>query len=716
MSVTGSKRSNDKNQLTERQKSVIQILTKSSATHPITIGMISDSMGVSSRTILREIPAVEAWLTQNDFHLIRKPSVGLILDESLENKRLILELLEIETVHKAYPKEERRRRILGELLYATEPTKSYYFTSKFNISEGTLSSDLNHVSEWLKSYDIELIRRPGLGIFLKSREENYRQAIANVIYESMDEQEIMQLICGGGQDKESSVRALNRVFDLLDNSMMSKVEHILLASEKKLHIKYTDSAYIGLIVHIALAIQRIQNGEKIDMEDDRLQKLMMRPEFSIAEELADWIEEEFDIKIPKGEIGYITMHLSSSQIWSGQNGEGRNIDRVTLRQMSIEIIELVERELGMELSDIDSLLEDMCTHLAPAVSRMTMGIHIENSQMETLNEEYPKIMQATDKACQKVLCRELGIDEVPQSEVSFFAMHFGAAVEKKLERQKRVAVMVVCPTGVGTSRILEANLKKEFSFIDVRGAMSMFRIEPDELRAQGIDLIISTVNLTADFPCIVVSPLLQARDRRTIEQTILSMQAQKSKRPRSAKPEPFRDMTVDDIDEITRIGIELRDMLDHMVMDTVEMAKNRDAVIAKAGELFAEDERMAADIENGLYERDQLADTYIKQFHALMLHCTTTMVEHARIGYLKLEPPLYENGKVIFGAFVMLAPEGGEIARKLIGAVSAITVQDKSLTDKLRIGDWDGSRKSLEAGLSAYYKLYLMKRLGVEGK
>lgn len=105
------------------------------------------------------------------------------------------------------------------------------------------------------------------------------------------------------------------------------------------------------------------------------------------------------------------------------------------------------------------------------------------------------------------------------------------------------------------------------------------------------------------------------------------------------------------------MGLELQDMLRHVKLETVALAANRDAVIAAAGALFAENERMAADIENGLYERDQLADTYVKQFHALMLHCRTNMVEHPRLGYLRLEPPLYENGKVVFGAFVMLAPE-----------------------------------------------------------
>ena len=712
MSSMHSDRAKNKSQLTERQKSIIQILTKSSAAHPITVGMISEDMGVSSRTILREIPTVESWLTQNDFHLVRKPSVGLMLDESVENKRLILELLEAESVYKAYPKQERQRRILGELLYAKEPTKSYYFTSKFHISEGTLASDLNQISEWLKTYHIHLIRRPGLGIFLRSAEENYRQAIANVIYESMDEQTVMQLICGGElPSKGSRVPVQNRVFDLLDNSMMAQIEQILVESERKLHIRYADSAYIGLIVHIALAIQRIQNGEEITMEAERLQQLMMQPEYSIAEEMTDQLKDAFQIVIPKGEIGYITMHLCSSQIWSGSSNAARNIDQVALRQIAVEMIAQVERELGIPLSDDDNLLEDFCTHLAPAVSRMTMGVHIENSQLEMLREEYPQMMAATDKACQHVLCRELNLERVPESEVSFFAMHFGAAVEKKLQKQKRISVVVVCPTGIGTSRILEANLKTEFPFLDVRGILSMFRIDTERLRQQGVDLIISTVNLTTDFPCIVVNPLLQAGDRRVMEQAILSMRAQKKG---YQKQTPVKELTLDDINTITQMGLELQDMLRHVKLETVALAANRDAVIAAAGALFAENERMAADIENGLYERDQLADTYVKQFHALMLHCRTNMVEHPRLGYLRLEPPLYENGKVVFGAFVMLAPEEEGAAQQLLGAASSLLVENKTLTDQLQMGDWDGGRSSLAAGMSAYYKQHFMKRLGVE--
>lgn len=701
-------------QLTSRQKEIIQILTKFTASGPVTVGMISKMLGLSSRTILREIPRVEQWLMQNDFHFVRKPGVGLILDESVENQKLILELLEIESVQKEYSKEERRRRILGELLYADEPLKSYYFTSKFHISEGTLSSDLDEVAQWLQAYKIHLIRRPGVGIALDGEECSYRQAIANVVYESMDESQIMQMLCGEADEDGDAVALHNRVFGLFDRDMTARVEQILVECEQRLRIQYTDSAYVGLIVHIALAIRRIQNNEKIEMEREKLQRLMMMPEFSVAEEICDRLRETFAVNIPRSEVGFITMHLSSARIWPVDDRPERSIDTVHLRQMVREMIDSVQRQLHIDLQNSERLLEDLCNHAAPMLSRLAMGIHIENSQLDTVREEYPDIMLATQKACE-IMCRKAGLHEVPESEVSFLAMHFGAAVENKLQKQQTIAVMVICPTGVGTSRILEAGLTKAFTNIDVRGTMSAFHIDEDQLREQGIDLIVSTVNLAIEFPWICVSPILQTQDKRRIEAVLTSL------KPKKQSEEALlvrQHMTCDDIQRISRMGSELLDLLRNIKFDMMRTVHTRAEIIAQAGTLFATDDRAAACIEAGLYERDQIADTYIKQFHTLLLHCQTQMVEHARFGYIRLEPPLYEKGRIVLGAIVMLAPDnsGDTAAHQLIGAIGALLVEDKTLLDRLRTGDWDGSRACIETGLGVYYKQFLKKRIGVGGK
>ncbi len=78
---------NKKMGLTARQKAIIEILTKFTATNPVTISTISEKLKLSSRTILREMPDIERWLSENNFKFIRKPGVGLVLEESLENQK-----------------------------------------------------------------------------------------------------------------------------------------------------------------------------------------------------------------------------------------------------------------------------------------------------------------------------------------------------------------------------------------------------------------------------------------------------------------------------------------------------------------------------------------------------------------------------------------------------------------------------------------------------
>ena len=47
----------------------------------------------------------------------------------------------------------------------------------------------------------------------------------------------------------------------------------------------TDNAYVGLIVHLALAIERIMQGEKIEMDQMYLKQLKQEPEYDIAQKI-----------------------------------------------------------------------------------------------------------------------------------------------------------------------------------------------------------------------------------------------------------------------------------------------------------------------------------------------------------------------------------------------------------------------------------------------
>ena len=358
--------------LTARQRDIVRILAKT-AGKPVPVGAVSEKLNVSSRTILRELPAIEHWLDENDFTFIRKPGVGLSIEEGPESIQLLEELLDIGPAWSDISQKERRRQILGELLFVREPVKSTVFLSRFQISEGTLAKDLDALEEWLSGYQVHIQRRPGIGIFVEGTETAYRQAIANAALEFMDNGEILKMLRGNIREEQISESRLlkNRLFSFIDPQIVTFVEQILSVTEKELNIKYTDSGYMALIVHLSLSIRRLRSGEKIEMDPEELKNLSDLPEYTVAEQIAERIGRQFSLTIPTEEVGFITMHLSSARIWPQTRRMRSQLQSINTRQFVMSIVDQVEHELHLPFHTCNRMRSE--EHTSELQSRLSIS-------------------------------------------------------------------------------------------------------------------------------------------------------------------------------------------------------------------------------------------------------------------------------------------------------------------------------------------------------
>ena len=258
--------------ISSRQKEIILLLAQNTSNKPITISEVAKELNISTRTVLRDMTKIESWLDENDFKFIKKPGVGIYLDETLDSKQFIIELLQEEKIEKSYTKEERKKFILSNLLTSSEPIKSYYFYKTLKISEGTLNNDFIEIEEWLDNFSIKLIRKPGTGIYVEGSEKDMRSAQVRLIYNSFEEQELIDIVKNVGNNIQKhnviEISSENRLLNLIDKSIIKKVENSLSETIKDINLKISDSAFIGLVVHISLAVQRLRNGETISMEQD----------------------------------------------------------------------------------------------------------------------------------------------------------------------------------------------------------------------------------------------------------------------------------------------------------------------------------------------------------------------------------------------------------------------------------------------------------------
>lgn len=645
-----------KKKLMSRQKQIIQILTKSTNKNPITISTIAEILNVSSRTVLREMPKIEEWLDENGFNFIKKPGVGLIIDESLENQQLILELLEVENVQKEYSKEERKRIILSELLIAKEPLKLFYFTNQLKVSEGTLSNDLDGIEDWLRAFDIKLIRRQGVGIYLEGNEKNYRKVLSDILYRTLEEKELIKLLKKSlnSPSSENSIEFSieNRMLNFIDRTIIKGIEKIVSELEEKFNFKLIDSDYIGLVVHISLAVQRIKNGEKISMDKSSLSELEILPEFAVATEITEKLEKVFTIEISKDEIGYITMHLKGARLRLNKVENDIDLDNLDIKQISNYIITEVENDFNIEIINKQKLSKDIYNHLVPAISRMSMKLNIRNPLLENIKEQYSEIYHSCENACE-ILKKITKIDKIPESEVAYIAMHIAAAIEENLKNEN-LSVVIACPTGVGTSKLLGVNIKKEFPNLDIKNSISVINIDTKKLKDDGIDFIISTVDLDVDYRYICLNPMFLQKDKIKLKEFIHRYSKQRITK-KIIKKELKCDK--DKIKNITNLGTEIISILEEVRVREINNVKTVNDLIGIASSVFAENVNHAKEMKKLLLEREEKSSTYLNGFNMMLLHCKDKKITSCKFGVIRLNEKLIEDGKEINFAIISLIPE-----------------------------------------------------------
>lgn len=243
------------------------------------------------------------------------------------------------------------------------------------------------------------------------------------------------------------------------------------------------------------------------------------------------------------------------------------------------------------------------------------------------------------------------------------------------------------------------------------GTRSAFRLDPDTLRRDGIDLILSTVDLDIKFRCIRISPILTERDKMILD-TVLPAVLQQKARQDTPAPHPA-PLSRNEAEAVFRLSQELLELVDHIALSPVQPAHSRAELIALSARLFAPDEITADIIGSLLRERDALGDTYIKPFRALLLQTRTECVRHCRLGYVRLASPLYEEGRVISGAVVMLIPPEDDLTcQNLMRDVSALLLGHPELVEHMRQGNRSELTAALTSRLLPCYRRRIRNLLG----
>lgn len=485
------------NNLTKREVEFIRLLLDETQYQPISY--YAKKLDVSTKTLQSDLKKIRGFLKLYDMEIEAGSGKGiLLLQNGAEREQLINAVKQDPEQEKEESSGERRNSILKHmLLHTNEMTSIQKLSDRYYVGRTSIVNDMKSIERWLEKYNLSF-NKTKEGTYIQGSETNIRKAIAGLTI------------------RENTRAGLLELFSRED---IDFIEELLSDVEKK-DLDISDVYYANLLTHILICIKRVR--ENIPIEENEKGHMIdayTLEQYQKAKEIAEKINEHYQIRIKEGEVYYIYQYLISSGVEKNKKmDEKENVKEDKCVQFGKELTKRLSKQFCINFEQDTDLMQGLMLHIRPMINRLEYNIQIQNPLKEEITRQYPDMV----KSCEEVLGElavEYGLKSISQDEIVNIAIYYQTMLEKMVMKKQ---VIVVCHSGYGTSQLLAAKLQNEFAFLTIADVVSSRKIKDMDL--EGIDFIISTVPIEReDVPHIVVSTLLSEQDIKAIKNCFYSL-------------------------------------------------------------------------------------------------------------------------------------------------------------------------------------------------
>lgn len=496
--------------LSKRETQILKLLFDHKHTY-LTSQEIASGIDVSNRTARKYLHLLEDALKQESLATIEaKQGNGYQLkiedarrfDEFyLEEVKSQMASKDITTIQES---NDRQYYILNRLFFEQSAVYVDAIADELFVSRSTISNDLVEIKKLITPYQIELQSKSNKGIFIVGNEQNIRHFIMNYFF--------MERL-------HDNLFAFSMYANLLEGISVEEIVIIVLDECRESQLKLSDFIVYNLVLHIGLAIKRIQNGFFMDIQapisfdEDSI-------EYQTALKILARIEHAVGITFSSEEADFIALHLKN-KITAKTIFKKADATEEQIRAQLLETLKDIDQDTPFDLEHDTILIDGLMLHFIPLLTRLQNNSSIENPLLEEIKTQYPDLFELTVNYFSKMPVFKSY--QVTEGEWAYLAIHITAAVERYFNEQK-THVLVICATGLGSSQMIKNRLEREFgSRILIEKVISYYEIAEQDL--SHIDLVISSINLgniVLNAPIVNVSVFLGKDDIQKINHEISS--------------------------------------------------------------------------------------------------------------------------------------------------------------------------------------------------
>jgi len=516
-----------KSYLNTRQFEILSELLKDGTAK--TVEDISNSLNIKPRVVQYNLNTIDGWLKTNNSKIIRRPGFGLQIDLSeIRREELVAHLSGLENIELIFNTRQRRRCILIQMLMKGKPISSSRLASDFSVSRTTILTDLFEVQVWLRQNQLELIKVPHRGFFIRGSKSLKRYVVS-------------LLFCEEHYENKKPLEDINKLiqstkpFDYLVNDQLVEADiefsfTMVKKIEELLSVLYSQTTRIFIFYYLLTMLSDVRKHQQIT--DKFIDEIALFEEFKIFKFLMNRIKTQTGEKVSESEIQILLLHLhcqtrfDSPEPLNLTNEKGNcNLGQ---KETALTIDEDVIKEISLFINPYLQVDSQFLVELSSYLNNCHIYKKYDYSVINPNNERIKKNFPDTYHIVEKISLNYIKYIQLNESDIGQLTLITVSALDRIQEIvQRELRVALISNNDHALTYYTKERISTSFPWFKMVGTYRQGDVDAAQLK--DVDLILTTIELNyeSDQSVILIDPFLSELDINHIQSWINENSIQK---------------------------------------------------------------------------------------------------------------------------------------------------------------------------------------------
>lgn len=438
--------------LNERQVQIIKAFEKERSGF-LPADYFVQQLGVTSRTIQSDIKKIKAYLAEAGF-------AEIVSISSKGSQLKIHDLLAFQAFLNEFggssqQQTDRVRQLGIFLLNQRQPLTRVKLAQHLFVSLSTLDSDLKAANQLFAEYQIQIKSKRNKGLMIVGSEYDKRKCLLKL--------GLLEMNHGGKKYVE-------------ETAIRSEIEKTLVGILMKYQYHVSETLFQNLVVHIELAIKRMQQGFYIQTAE-MTAPADIENELLVAQEIFSLISQRSSFKFNQAEMINLAIYIKGKSDYEQDDYISEEVNTFILRSL-----EEINEKFDIDLSQEIDLRLSLALHLMPLLTRMKFNIQNDNMLLEEIKLSFPLAFDIA--AFMSLLLQKKFGKKVQEGEISYLAIYFNQYLTKYNDISGKKRVLIITSLKRSESILLRQRFAtwfpNEISILTLANSNELQAVDPEK--------------------------------------------------------------------------------------------------------------------------------------------------------------------------------------------------------------------------------------------